>query len=84
MITITNISKVIDNSGTTPVEVVSNPVQTVIVQNPVVKETRYCYDLCCPNICRCHNCCPFCGNCGRNDNCRANREIFFGSLCDWW
>ena len=48
MITITNVSKVTDNSGPTPVEVTSNPVQTTVVENPVVKETRYYYDLCLP------------------------------------
>ena len=87
MITITNISKVTDNSGPTPVEVTSNPVQTTVVENPVVKETRYYYDLC-PKVCPC---CPCCSCCGGNSGCgcgnctgSANQAEFCGSLWGCW
>lgn len=84
MITITNISKVTDNSGPTPVEVTSNPVQTTVVENPVVKETRYYYDLS-PTVCPCCPCCSCggdsgCGNCTGG----ANQAEFCGSLWGCW
>ena len=65
MITITNVSRVIDNSGATPIEISSNPVQTTIAENPVPTETRYQYDLsrtAYPSRCA-ENCCPCCDVC---------------------
>ena len=85
MITITNISKVTDNSGPTPVEVTSNPVQTTVVENPVVKETRYYYDLS-PTVCPCRPCCSCCGGNSGCGNCTdgANQAEFCGALWGCW
>lgn len=85
MITITNISKVTDNSGPTPVEVTSNPVQTTVVENPVVKETRYYYDLS-PTVCPCRPCCSCCGGIAAAETVRTARikPEFCGALWGCW
>ncbi|MBS1306043.1 MAG: hypothetical protein ACLR3U_09315 [Christensenellaceae bacterium] len=70
MITITNVSRVIDYSGEAPVETLSNPVQTTVSPGSPPREIPYYYDLsdCC--CCCCNHYLP-----------QGNGFVFDGTVC---